>query len=61
MDVIFDPNRPGSPGTRRRPAGDADLIKDGDQKSFMQDVVEASRRPPSWWISGRPGAAPARR
>jgi putative thioredoxin len=44
MDVIFDPNRPGpAPGTA---AGGADPIKDGDQKSFMQDVVEASREVP---------------
>ena len=28
-----------------RPAA-ADLIKDGDQKTFMQDVVEASRQVP---------------
>jgi len=49
MDVIFDPNRQGSPaGTpgAGSPAGDADLIKDGDQKTFMQDVVEASRQTP---------------
>ena len=44
MDVIFDPNRPGpAPGAA---AGGADLIKDGDQKTFMQDVVEASREVP---------------
>jgi len=44
MDVIFDPNRPGpAPGAA---AGGADPIKDGDQKSFMQDVVEASRTVP---------------
>src|SRR3954467_11106721 len=44
MDVIFDPNRPGpAPGAA---AGGADLIKDGDQKTFMQDVVEASRTMP---------------
>jgi putative thioredoxin len=40
MDVIFDPNRP-APA-----AGGADLIKDGDQKTFMQDVVNASREVP---------------
>ncbi|MDI3306565.1 MAG: co-chaperone YbbN [Acetobacteraceae bacterium] len=39
MDVIFDPNRQGSP------AG-ADPIKDGDQKTFMQDVIAASREVP---------------
>jgi putative thioredoxin len=44
MDVIFDPNRPGpAPGAA---AGGADHIKDGDQKTFMQDVVEASREVP---------------
>src|SRR4051812_6140043 len=44
MDVIFDPNRQGSaPGPA---AGGPDLIKDGDQKTFMQDVVEASREAP---------------
>jgi putative thioredoxin len=39
MDVIFDPTRQPAPG------GD-DIIKDGDQKTFMQDVVEASRAVP---------------
>ncbi len=44
MDVIFDPNRQGpAPGAA---AGGADPIKDGDQKSFMQDVVNASREVP---------------
>ena len=44
MDVIFDPNRQGTaPGSA---AGGADPIKDGDQKTFMQDVVEASRQTP---------------
>ncbi|EFH13604.1 tetratricopeptide repeat protein [Pseudoroseomonas cervicalis] len=37
MDVITDPNRP-------NPA--AELIKDGDARSFMQDVVQASREVP---------------
>ncbi|MCQ4161579.1 tetratricopeptide repeat protein [Roseomonas sp. GC11] len=37
MDVIADPNR-------ATPA--ADLIKDGDARSFMQDVVQASREVP---------------
>jgi putative thioredoxin len=47
MDVIFDPNRQGaSQGTPANGAGAADLIKDGDQKTFMQDVVEASRQVP---------------
>jgi putative thioredoxin len=41
MDVIFDPARQGAPG------GAAEgVIKDGDQKTFMQDVVEASRQVP---------------
>jgi len=43
MDVIFDPNRQGAPGAGAPPA---DIIKDGDQKTFMQDVVEASRQVP---------------
>ncbi|TDH58889.1 co-chaperone YbbN [Dankookia rubra] len=44
MDVIFDPNRQ---GPAAGPAGGgADPIKDGDQKTFMQDVVEASRETP---------------
>lgn len=45
MDVIFDPTRQTAPGG----AGDgaaADLIKDGDQRTFMQDVVNASREVP---------------
>ncbi|MBL6456071.1 tetratricopeptide repeat protein [Belnapia sp. T6] len=45
MDVIFDPNRQASPAAGA-PAGGADLIKDGDQRTFMQDVVEASRQTP---------------
>jgi putative thioredoxin len=45
MDVIFDPNRP--PAAGAPPPGAAqDLVKDGDQRSFMQDVVEASRKVP---------------
>lgn len=44
MDVIFDPTRQTAPGGAG--AGDGDLIKDGDQRSFMQDVVEASRQVP---------------
>ena len=39
MDHILSP----VPG---QPPNDADLIVDGDQKSFMQDVVEASRTVP---------------
>jgi putative thioredoxin len=45
MEVIFDPNRQKAPqgGAGGAPA---DVIKDGDQRSFMQDVVEASRQVP---------------
>lgn len=38
MEVIIDPNKP-SPGT-------VDPVMDGDQRSFMKDVVEASREVP---------------
>ncbi|WP_198377135.1 tetratricopeptide repeat protein [Neoroseomonas rubea] len=41
MEVLFDPARQAGPGA----AGD-DVIKDGDQKTFMQDVVQASREVP---------------
>ncbi|MGG5821936.1 tetratricopeptide repeat protein [Falsiroseomonas sp. HW251] len=44
MDTIFDPTRQTAPGGAA-PAG-GDLIKDGDQKTFMKDVVEASREVP---------------
>ena len=40
MDVIFDPARQGATAA---PEG---VIKDGDQKTFMQDVIEASRQVP---------------
>ncbi|NMJ40903.1 tetratricopeptide repeat protein [Roseomonas sp. JC162] len=40
MDVIFDPARQGAT------AAAEGVIKDGDQKTFMQDVVEASRQVP---------------
>jgi putative thioredoxin len=43
MDVIFDPNRQQAPGAAGAPA---DVIKDGDQRTFMADVVEASRQVP---------------
>ncbi len=46
MDVIFDPTRQTAPGGAAAPAGGADLIKDGDQRTFMQDVVQASREVP---------------
>jgi putative thioredoxin len=42
MDVIFDPKRQAAPGAGAGP----DPVKDGDQKSFMQDVVQASREVP---------------
>ncbi len=45
MDVIFDPTRQAAPGGSPAASG-ADLIKDGDQRSFMQDVVQASREVP---------------
>ncbi|HYZ32958.1 MAG TPA: tetratricopeptide repeat protein [Crenalkalicoccus sp.] len=45
MDVIFDPNRQGAP-VAAGPGAAADAIKDGDQKTFMQDVVNASREVP---------------
>jgi len=41
MDVIFDRNRQAAP----QAAADG-AIKDGDQKSFMADVVQASREVP---------------
>ena len=43
MDHIIDPNAAQIP---QPPASDADLIVDGSQQTFMQDVVEASRTIP---------------
>jgi len=40
MDVILDPNQPNAS------AAGANAVMDGDQKTFMQDVVEASRQVP---------------
>ena len=40
MDTIIDPNNPDMP-----PRG-PDPVKDGDQRSFMADVIEASREVP---------------
>ena len=40
MDVIFDPARQGTP------AAAEGAIKDGNQNTFMQDVIEASREVP---------------
>ena len=45
MDLIFDPTRQTAPGGASAGAG-SDIIKDGDQRTFMQDVVEASRTVP---------------
>lgn len=46
MDVIFDPTRQTAPGGLGAGAGGADPVKDGDQRTFMQDVVQASREVP---------------
>ena len=47
MDVIFDPNRQKAPAAAgANGAAQGDAIKDGDQKTFMQDVIEASRQVP---------------
>jgi putative thioredoxin len=46
MDVIFDPTRQTAPGGGAAPGGAGDIIKDGDQKTFMQDVIQASREVP---------------
>ncbi|WP_421992046.1 tetratricopeptide repeat protein [Roseococcus sp.] len=43
MDVIFDPNKPNAPAGA---PGGVDPVSDGDQKTFMQDVIEASREVP---------------
>jgi len=43
MEVIFDPTRQPAPGGG---AAGAEFIKDGDQRTFMADVVEASRETP---------------
>ena len=43
MEVIFDPTRQPAPGAA---AAGAEFIKDGDQRTFMADVVEASRETP---------------
>jgi putative thioredoxin len=46
MDIIFDPTRQTAPGGGGGAGPATDLIKDGDQRTFMQDVVEASREVP---------------
>ena len=43
MEVIFDPTRQAAPGGG---AAGAEFIKDGDQRTFMADVIEASRETP---------------
>lgn len=40
MEVLFDPAKPNGPH------GAPDPVMDGDQKSFMQDVINASREVP---------------
>lgn len=46
MDVIFDPTRQTAPGGSLGGAAGGDVIKDGDQRTFMADVVEASKETP---------------
>ncbi|WP_270935908.1 tetratricopeptide repeat protein [Falsiroseomonas oryzae] len=48
MDVIFDPTRQTAPGGNglSGAAGGADPVKDGDQRSFMQDVIQGSKEVP---------------
>ncbi len=46
MDTIFDPKRPFAPGPAAAGANADGLIKDGDQKTFLQDVVNTSREVP---------------
>ncbi len=43
MEVLFDPNRQANQGPA---ASGPDPVQDGDQKTFMQDVIEASRQVP---------------
>jgi putative thioredoxin len=45
MDTIFDPTRQAAPGATAG-TGAADIIKDGDQRTFMADVIQASREVP---------------
>jgi putative thioredoxin len=45
MEVIFDPTRQTAPGGGAPGAG-PDPVKDGDQRTFMADVIEASREVP---------------
>jgi putative thioredoxin len=44
--VIFDPSRQTPPAGQNGAAGGPDPVRDGDQKTFMQDVVAASREVP---------------
>lgn len=45
MELIFDPTRQAAPGGAL-PNGTPDPVKDGDQRTFMADVIEASRETP---------------
>jgi putative thioredoxin len=45
MDVILGQNRP-SQAARSEDAGDGAMIMEGDQRTFMQDVIDASRQVP---------------
>jgi putative thioredoxin len=45
MEVIFDPSRQTAPGGAAK-GGAMDPVKDGDQRSFMTDVIEASKQTP---------------
>ena len=47
MDYIIGNKPPAAaPATAKPPAAQADLITDGDQRTFMADVIEASRTVP---------------
>jgi len=50
MELIFDPTRQAAPGgaspAGSLPNGTPDPVKDGDQRTFMADVIEASRETP---------------
>ncbi len=54
MDLIFDPTRQAAPNgapngalpAGNLPNGTPDPVKDGDQRTFMADVIEASRETP---------------
>ena len=47
MDVIIGKNQAAAGGNRDMSQGTpTDMIAEGDQKTFMRDVVEASRQVP---------------